>query len=46
MIHINGETFTIIQGGTEIEDTKAEQILLHYGDIITKFEKKKKIKED
>jgi hypothetical protein len=46
MIHLNGESFLIVQDGTEIEDIKAEQILLHYGDVITKFEKKKKMKED
>ena len=47
-IHLGGESFVITQEGTEIEDEKAEQILLHYGDIITKFEKKekKKLKED
>jgi len=46
-IYVDGETFSISQEGTEVEDTKAEYILLNYGDIFTKFEKKekKKIKE-
>lgn len=38
-IMLGGQTYIISQEGTEIEDAIAEQILMHYGDYITVFEK-------
>jgi len=47
-IYLHGQTYSISPEGTEVEDEIGEEILLHYGDVVTKFVKVKeeKIKEE
>jgi hypothetical protein len=43
-IYLHGQTFSISPEGTEVDDPIAEEILLHYGDIVTKFVSETKMK--